>query len=140
VAEQAVEDVRNVEDGTERELGCPRTWTPPVDVAKREASPQEGDLTVLQRWGGHEPKELCRGAKAQERMNPSSKEAGGRRAKEHRRAHRKRESSTVAGNPISRWSRAYNTLESRQPHERRPTRWRHSGGTGPGLNPSKGKR
>jgi hypothetical protein len=45
VAEQAVEDVRNVEDGTERELGSPRTWTPPVDVAKREANPKEGGLT-----------------------------------------------------------------------------------------------
>jgi hypothetical protein len=72
VAEQAVEDVRNVEDGTKRELGGPRVWTPPVDVAKREGNPMEGVFTDLQRWGGHAATELCRGAKAQERMNPSS--------------------------------------------------------------------
>jgi len=42
----------------------------------------EGAFTVLQRWSGHESTELCRGAEAQERMNPPSKEDGGRRAKE----------------------------------------------------------
>jgi len=49
VAEQTVEGVRNAVDGTERELGGPRVWTPPVDVAKREANPKEGAFTELQR-------------------------------------------------------------------------------------------
>jgi len=109
VAEQAVEDVRNVEDGTKRELGCPRAWTPPVDVAKREANPKEGVSTELQRWSGHEPKELCREAEAHERMNPSSKEAGddARRSTAgltgNGKARRSRETQCPAG-------RAYTTL------------------------------
>jgi hypothetical protein len=49
VAEQTVGDVRNVEDGTERGLGTSPTWTPLVDVAKREDNPKEGTFAVLQR-------------------------------------------------------------------------------------------
>jgi len=113
VAEQTVEGVRNAVDGTERELGGPRVWTPPVDVAKREANPKEGAFTELQRWREHGSEELCRGAKAHERMNPSSKETGDGARRNTAKAHRKRESQTVAGNPMSRWTRAYNTLESR---------------------------
>jgi hypothetical protein len=40
VAEQAVEGVRNAEDGTKRGLETPRTWTP-LDAAMREETPWE---------------------------------------------------------------------------------------------------
>jgi hypothetical protein len=73
VAEETVEDVRNVEDGTEREVGSPRKWTPLVEVAKRDGNPKEGAFTVLQRWSGYGTGVLCRGAKAHGRMNPLRK-------------------------------------------------------------------
>jgi hypothetical protein len=43
VAEQAVEDVRNVADGTWFGEWDPRAawWTPPADVAKRDGTPRE---------------------------------------------------------------------------------------------------
>jgi len=43
--EEPVEGVRNAEDGTKRDLGTPRWWTPPTDVAKREEDPKEGAPT-----------------------------------------------------------------------------------------------
>jgi hypothetical protein len=41
VAEQTVEDVRNVEDGTVRDLGALHLWTPLVDTAKRDGTPRK---------------------------------------------------------------------------------------------------
>ena len=42
--EQTVEDVRNVGDGTKRNLGeGPRRWTRPVDVAMGSRNLMEGD-------------------------------------------------------------------------------------------------
>jgi hypothetical protein len=39
VEEEAVEDVRNVEDGTVRAWEARAWWTPPIDVAMRDGSP-----------------------------------------------------------------------------------------------------
>jgi hypothetical protein len=51
--EEAVEDVRNVEDGTKRAVGRPRMWTPPSDAAMRDGSPWE--VPGHERRAGEEP-------------------------------------------------------------------------------------
>jgi len=71
----------------------------PVDVAKREANPMEGAFTVLQRWSGHVSEALCRGAKAHERMNPSSQDDGGRRAEKNREGSPETEKLDGRGEP-----------------------------------------
>jgi len=106
VAEQTVEDVRNVVDGTERDLEAPRTWTPLVDVAKRDGNPKEGASPYCSGGAGTD-RELCRGAKAHERMNPFRKRRGTVRreaptsAKETRKLDGRGETNVPAGRALT---------------------------------------
>jgi hypothetical protein len=49
--EQTVEDVRNVEDGTDRGLDPSGTWTPAGRVRCRGAEPQEGSCRFVRSDG-----------------------------------------------------------------------------------------
>jgi hypothetical protein len=74
VAEETVEDVRNVEDGARR-AWKPVVKTPKADVAKRDRNPMEGAPRREAR-GGRETVELWRGVKAYERMSPFTQVSG----------------------------------------------------------------
>jgi len=83
VAEETVEGVRNVEDGTlTAGSGFPAEWwTPPADVAMREQDPRGGALRLSDRVarfdrstkGGTQAAGLRRRREARRRMKPHRK-------------------------------------------------------------------
>jgi len=82
VAEQTVEDVRNVKDGKVAGNGTPAAQrTPLVDVAKRERQPQ-GRGSTPGGIGRARNGRTLKGSEAHERMNPFAQASGGRRTVE----------------------------------------------------------
>jgi len=92
-------------------MGAPRTWTPLVDVAKRDETPRKATSFNCRSEAGTDRQQTLQGSESSREDEPVSERGGGRWSERNRWAHRKRESLRVRGTQCPRWPITYKTLK-----------------------------